>query len=47
MIEARGEPDDPDKPIDLKFDPDNPKDTVAIIRKPAGGPDPDGPAPTS
>ena len=47
VIEARGEPDDPDKPIDLRFDPDNPKDTVAIIRRPAGGAPPDGPAPTT
>jgi hypothetical protein len=34
VIEARGEPDDPDKPIDLHFDPDSPADTVAIIRRP-------------
>ncbi len=47
VIEARGEPDDPDKPIDLRFDPDNPKDTVAIIRKPAGGANPDAPPPTT
>ena len=38
VIEARGEPDDPDKPIDLHFDPDSPADTVAIIRRPATEP---------
>ncbi len=27
-------PDDPDAPIDLRFDPDNPANTVAIIRGP-------------
>jgi hypothetical protein len=40
VIEAKGEPDDPDRPIDLKFDPDSPADTVAIIRRPATGDDP-------
>ena len=40
VIEARGEPDDPDRPIDLKFDPDSPQGTVAIIRRPATGDDP-------
>ncbi|HEX3980343.1 MAG TPA: hypothetical protein VHW93_03925 [Acidimicrobiales bacterium] len=35
VIEASGEPDDPDKPIDLRFDPDSPADTVAVIRRPA------------
>ncbi len=34
VIEASGEPDDPDRPIDLQFDPDSPADTVAIIRRP-------------
>jgi hypothetical protein len=34
MIEASGEPEDPDRPIDLRFDPDSPADTVAIIRRP-------------
>jgi len=34
MIEASGEPDDPDHPIRLHFDPDNPADTVAVIRRP-------------
>jgi hypothetical protein len=44
VIEARGEPDDPDKPIDLHFDPDSPADTVAIIRRPAAA-GPDAPTP--
>lgn len=35
VIEAKGEPDDPDRPIDLRFDPDSPADTVAFIRRPA------------
>ncbi len=47
VIEARGEPDDPDKPIDLHFDPDSPADTVAIIRRPSAGTGPDAPAPPS
>jgi hypothetical protein len=34
VIEADGQPDDPDAPILLKFDPDSPADTVAIIRRP-------------
>ncbi len=34
VIEASGEPHDPNHPIDLHFDPDNPADTVAIIRRP-------------
>jgi len=37
-MEAPGEPDDPDKPIDLRFDPDSPADTVAIIRRPPASP---------
>jgi hypothetical protein len=32
VIEAPGEPDDPDRPIDLHFDPDDPAATVAIVR---------------
>ncbi len=41
VIEASGEPEDPNRPIDLKFDPDSPADTVAIIRRPpvAEGPE--------
>jgi hypothetical protein len=34
VITASGEPEDPDKPIDLRFDPDSPADTVAVIRRP-------------
>ncbi len=33
MIEASGQPDDPDHPIELHFDPDSPADTVAVIRR--------------
>jgi hypothetical protein len=50
VIEARGEPDDPDKPIDLHFDPDSPADTVAIIRRPPAATGSDGgtaPTPSS
>jgi hypothetical protein len=43
VIEARGEPDDPDQPIDLRFDPDSPSDTVAIIRRPSGPAGPESP----
>jgi hypothetical protein len=45
VIEARGEPDDPDKPIDLHFDPDSPADTVAIIRRPPAATGSDGTTP--
>jgi hypothetical protein len=41
VIEASGEPHDPNNPIDLRFDPDNPADTVAIIRRPAAVDPPD------
>ncbi len=37
VLEASGEPEDPDAPIDLRFDPDDPAGTVAIIRDPARG----------
>ncbi len=33
VVEAPGEPDDPDRPIDLRFDPDDPAATVAIVRQ--------------
>ncbi len=39
VIEAPGEPDDPDHPIDLRFDPDSPEATVAIVRQRGGGGD--------
>ena len=38
VIEASDEPD-PDGPIQLKFDPDNPAATVAIIRRPVADED--------
>jgi len=43
MIEASGEPEDPDNPIQLHFDPDSPEDTVAVIRRPADKVDPEHP----
>jgi hypothetical protein len=33
VIEAPGEPEDPDAPIALRFDPDDPTKTVAVIRR--------------
>ena len=45
VIEAKGEPEDPDRPIDLRFDPDSPSDTVAVIRRPAAAERPESPAP--
>jgi hypothetical protein len=47
VMEAPGEPDDPDAPIDLRFDPDNPANTVAIIRQPVSERPPDPPRPES
>ena len=41
VMEAPGEPDDPDAPIHLHFDPDDPTKTVAVIRPTA--PSSDGP----
>ena len=32
VMEAPGEPDDPDEPITLHFDPDDPAKTVAVVR---------------
>jgi hypothetical protein len=43
VIEA-GEPDDPDGPIDLRFDPDSPSGTVAIIRRSVTDQGPDVPS---
>lgn len=37
--EASSEPDDPDAPLRLIFDPDSPERTVAIIRAPREGDD--------
>ena len=47
VIEASGEPEDPDRPIDLRFDPDSPADTVAIIRRPPPVDSPEGPSASS
>jgi hypothetical protein len=33
VIEAPGGPGDPDRPIDLHFDPDDPSATVAVVRR--------------
>ncbi len=39
VMEAPGEPEDPDAPIVLHFDPDDPTRTVAVIRRaPDAGP---------
>jgi hypothetical protein len=38
VMEAPGEPEDPDAPIVLHFDPDDPTKTVAVIRAPAADP---------
>jgi hypothetical protein len=34
VMEAPGEPEDPDAPLVLHFDPDDPTKTVAIVRTP-------------
>lgn len=34
VIKASSDPNDPQGPIDLHFDPDDPTNTVAIIRHP-------------
>ncbi len=34
VMEAPGEPEDPDAPIVLHFDPDDPTRTVAVVRRP-------------
>jgi hypothetical protein len=44
VIEASGEPHDPNRAIDLHFDPDNPADTVAVIRRPAAAEAPEDPS---
>jgi hypothetical protein len=43
VIEANDGPDDGDGPIDLRFDPDSPSNTIAIIRRPAEPDPPDSP----
>ena len=35
VMEAPGEPEDDEAPIQLRFDPDDPANTVAIIRRPS------------
>ncbi len=47
VIVASDEPGDPDGPIDLRFDPDSPADTVAVIRRPAAGEDGEARTPSS
>jgi len=37
VMEAPGEPEDPDAAITLRFDPDDPTKTVAVVRSPAKG----------
>ena len=44
VIEASGEPDDPNRAIDLHFDPDNPADSVAIVRRRPAADDPEEPS---
>jgi len=38
VVEAPGEPEDPDAPITLHFDPDDPTRTVAVVRGRTPGP---------
>ena len=45
VMEAPGEPEDPDAPISLHFDPDDPTKTVAVIRTPSDDARPDGSRP--
>ena len=47
VMEAPGEPDDPDAPISLHFDPDDPTKTVAVIRDRSHDGRRDGPPPAS
>lgn len=46
VMEAPGEPEDPDAPIILHFDPDDPTKTVAVVRAPER-PGPAGTAPSA
>ena len=41
VVEAPGEPEDEDAPIRLRFDPDDPSNTVAIVRGGDAGRHPD------
>ena len=45
VMEAPGEPEDPDAPISLHFDPDDPTKTVAVIRARSEDGRPDGSSP--
>jgi len=45
VMEAPGEPEDPEAPISLHFDPDDPTKTVAVIRSPMHDGRRDGPPP--
>ncbi len=45
VMEAPGEPEDPDAPISLHFDPEDPTKTVAVIRAPMHDDRRDGPPP--
>ncbi len=47
VIVASDEPDETSGPIDLKFDPDSPADTVAIIRRSSAEPETEGSPPPS
>jgi len=47
VIVASDEPDGSEGPIDLRFDPDSPEGTVAIIRRSSDGDDPEAPTPPS
>jgi hypothetical protein len=47
VMEAPGEPEDPDAPISLRFDPDDPTRTVAVIRAPSPGGPRDGSPPAA
>jgi hypothetical protein len=45
VMEAPDGPGDPDAPVTLHFDPDDPGGTVAVVRRPASAPQEDAPAP--
>ncbi len=45
VMEAPGEPEDPEARITLRFDPDDPAKTVAVVRTPPPDGTPEGPPP--
>jgi len=47
VMEAPGEPEDPDAPISLHFDPDDPTKTIAVIRSTSDDARRDGSSPPS